>query len=356
MTVVRTYPGGAERGAVLVVVVLVVVAMLGVGHGLVLAARYELVAARAGARHLEARAAAETAVERALDAGGGAWMDSVGEWEESASAPMRVGRMDARVAWRRLTAEAWQIEAAARGARGPEARWARLAWVLDPVERVLAWPGVIGVAPGAPVTLLGSVDAARVADPDPPLTSLLCDVPSGAPGARLGGVTALHQLPPGQLRPPLGRLSFDTLLALGAPHLDGVGTPAPLEGAGVCLDATWSWGDPERPHRPCGAHLPLRTRIGDLRVDGGTGQGILVVDGDLTLAAGARYYGVVLVSGRIEMLGGASLTGYAVAPGGLMLAADARVRGSACRALRALRGNAAELRMAFPMAEPLGPL
>ena len=48
-----------EEGAVLVIVVLLMLATLGLGHSIFLSARYELLATRAGARQLGARAAAE---------------------------------------------------------------------------------------------------------------------------------------------------------------------------------------------------------------------------------------------------------------------------------------------------------
>jgi hypothetical protein len=57
---------------------------------------------------------------------------------------------------------------------------------------------------------------------------------------------------------------------------------------------------------------------GDLEVRGGAGQGLLLVDGDLTLSQGARFVGVVIT--RDDLMsgsGGGSIVG-------LTLAADLR--------------------------------
>ncbi len=74
-------------------------------------------------------------------------------------------------------------------------------------------------------------------------------------------------------------------------------------------------------------------------MDGGVGQGVLVVDGDLTLTAGARYYGFLITTGEVRLEGGAVFEGMALAGGGILVDADARVRGSACWAVRALAAH-----------------
>lgn len=53
----------------------------------------------------------------------------------------------------------------------------------------------------------------------------------------------------------------------------------------------------------------LRHAGGDLVVRGGTGQGILVVEGNLVLTDSARFHGVILVRGHVQLARGASVYG-----------------------------------------------
>ena len=74
-------------------------------------------------------------------------------------------------------------------------------------------------------------------------------------------------------------------------------------------------GDPDRAG-PCASWLPVVHSRGDLTLDGGKGQGVLIVDGSLTLGGGFRFVGVVLVGGNLLVTtGGASVTGGVVAGG-----------------------------------------
>jgi len=182
----------------------------------------------------------------------------------------------------------------------------------------------------------GLVETGRWAAADPPLDAALCAEALSA----LATVTVppVSTLPPADaLRPGLGLLAFDSLLARTPVRVDGSGSPAATEAGGACrTEEAWGWGDPERPWRPCGAHLAVRAAAGDLRVQGGSGQGALVVDGDLTLTDGARFHGLVVATGMLRLRGGAELHGAAIAAGGLEVVAGSRVVGSACPAYRAL--------------------
>jgi hypothetical protein len=135
----------------------------------------------------------------------------------------------------------------------------------------------------------------------------------------------------------LGLVAFDDLLRSADVTVAGSGTPLAAESLGACLlDEPWGWGDPDRPWRPCGGHLPLRAAEGDLRVDGGSGQGMLVVDGDLELTGGARYHGLLVVRGVLRVESGSTFEGMVLAGGGVSLGGGATLRGSACWAVRAL--------------------
>jgi hypothetical protein len=79
--------------------------------------------------------------------------------------------------------------------------------------------------------------------------------------------------------------------------------------------AGWNWGDPEHslPYTsggtttyPCGSYYPIVHVTGDLRVTGHVGQGILLVDGNLTAGGGFTFYGLVIVKGSVQRASGAS--------------------------------------------------
>jgi hypothetical protein len=72
-----------------------------------------------------------------------------------------------------------------------------------------------------------------------------------------------------------------------------------------------NWGEPERSNGGlCTSYYPVIHAPGDLIIDGGRGQGLLLVDGDLTLQGGFEFFGVVLVrGGLLSGPGGARVTG-----------------------------------------------
>jgi len=81
--------------------------------------------------------------------------------------------------------------------------------------------------------------------------------------------------------------------------------------------------------------------VGSLVLLGGEGQGLLVVEGDLTLTAGAWFSGVVIVGGSLRVQGGARLDGFAMVGAGTAVSGGGRIFGSGCAAIRALAGATA---------------
>ena len=143
-----------------------------------------------------------------------------------------------------------------------------------------------------------------------------------------------------------GQVDRDSVAAAAAQLADDavLSAPAPaLDGAGECDAARSSnLGDPLRllgAESPCADYFPVLHAPGNMRIDGGTGQGVLLVDGDLTVAGGARFSGVVVVSGVLEItelseLHGAVLASRVIVHGG------SRARYSSCAVDRALRAAA----------------
>jgi len=95
---------------------------------------------------------------------------------------------------------------------------------------------------------------------------------------------------------------------------------APVVVSGVCQTGmSTNWGDPNRAVSPtpagkCETYYPTVHALGDLRLTGGVGQGILLVDGDLAMSGGFQYTGIIIVRGNLITTGtGAKVTGGVMA-------------------------------------------
>lgn len=81
---------------------------------------------------------------------------------------------------------------------------------------------------------------------------------------------------------------------------------APAVSSGVCNKGSASnWGDPVRhtPAAACEVYFPIIHITGNATLTNGTGQGILLVDGDLTKSGNFSFYGVVIARGTIRSSG-----------------------------------------------------
>jgi hypothetical protein len=345
-------------GAALVAVVLITLALFAIAHGLLALALGELAASRAAARHLEARAAAESAVNRVLDEQGAAWLDSTAVGEARPLGAWTGGRArSTAMAWR-IATESWWIEGSGRIGL-PEARTARLGWAADPLTRVLDLAAALSVRDSVPLALGGTIEAGGPTSVDPPLDPRDCDPWIAELDARYAARPLSPVATFADTLPTLGRLRFAELLAAAEMTVSGSGSPVPVEAAGACsVGEPWNWGDPERPWLPCGPYLPLRAAAGTLDVLGGVGQGLLVVDGDLVLRGGARFYGLVIARGALVLEADARLVGMAIAAGGARLAPGSVLHASACWATRALAAQRATLGRlrAVPGVGVLGPI
>lgn len=77
-----------------------------------------------------------------------------------------------------------------------------------------------------------------------------------------------------------------------------------------------NWGDPN-PANACGDYLPVIHIAGDAHLTTGIGQGILIVDGDLSLTGNVEFYGIVIVKGTLFTSGnGNHIEGTALVAGG----------------------------------------
>jgi hypothetical protein len=78
-----------------------------------------------------------------------------------------------------------------------------------------------------------------------------------------------------------------------------------MYGSYSCHTDYWlNWGDPENPEGVCGDHFPVIYASGDLRIEGkDRGQGILLVEGNLTVTGGFEFFGPVIVKGAVSAEG-----------------------------------------------------
>jgi len=114
----------------------------------------------------------------------------------------------------------------------------------------------------------------------------------------------------------LGSWTYDYLAAQATLSISGNNvrytqpvTPSASGGECTVTDSL-NWGAPASPGSACWDYLPLIHADGTLRVeDGGSGQGLLLVDGDLYLSEDFHFYGLIVVKGRTVLENEAKITG-----------------------------------------------
>jgi len=144
-----------------------------------------------------------------------------------------------------------------------------------------------------------------------------------------------------------GGPTYNSLAALANITLPG-GTytgMAPIALAGVCNKTlTTNWGDPARavPLGACATYFPIIHITGDVKLTTGVGQGILLVDGDVTEAGSFSFTGIIVARGTVRASGtGNSVTGVVMAAAidlgdAVTLAGSATVQYSSCAVKQAL--------------------
>ena len=149
--------------------------------------------------------------------------------------------------------------------------------------------------------------------------------------------------------------TFDKLKALATLIMNNPNPPATVPAYTVTLpprcdtDVETNWGEPMVPGDPCFDYFPIIYHYGDLKLQGGRGQGILLVEGNLTASGGMVFFGPVLVTGTLETTGnsgqGAKFYGGVIAGNVALddlskLAGGALVSYSSCAIHRALQNSA----------------
>ena len=356
-----------ERGFVLVVVLLLLMAVTATGHGLLVLSRSELSVSRARWTVLVRRLVAEGGVRVAAQGISTVSSLPVGEW-----APLGEERVPPRARYvtqaLRLSPEMVLLHSEGVLERLPGAQRAMgLFWGMDPEARVGAALGI--VESGGRLTITGGsrIDAARVLEAPPPWPEARCDAyRPGLDTLLAGGIATwtellAHPLPrsiPGDsprgeevTLPSLGLLDHEALMVGADLQVGGQVSPSPRGMPGRCdQTAALNWGAPLNPLDPCGSYRPVVASEGSLVMEGGEGQGVLLVDGDATLSSGARYFGVVVVAGGLSIQSGAQINGLLRVSGSVTLSGGSEIVGSACAALAALEA-AESLQGLIPLPE-----
>ncbi|MGH7717771.1 MAG: hypothetical protein ACREON_02850, partial [Gemmatimonadaceae bacterium] len=128
--------------------------------------------------------------------------------------------------------------------------------------------------------------------------------------------------------------------------LNGLGPEVKADG--TCdLGNVSNWGDPRKntPAGPCENYFPIIYATGDISISGGIGQGILLVEGNLSVQGGAEFYGPVIVRGRLTTTGtGGRFNGGVMAASvdldQITALGDAVIQYSSCTIEKALNGSA----------------
>ena len=145
-------------------------------------------------------------------------------------------------------------------------------------------------------------------------------------------------------------------LAAGADVIvppNAIVTPSPVVAGGACQrGAAGNWGDPGG-GSSCASYFPVIWAQGDITINGGQGQGILIAGGDVRLGAGAVFAGLVVARDDIVTLaGGGTILGAALAGDARTGAGDHTVIGgggwvqySSCALESAVFGSAPLIRV-----------
>jgi len=123
-----------------------------------------------------------------------------------------------------------------------------------------------------------------------------------------------------------------------------------LNGTGQCdLTVQTNWGDGVNPLGPCGTYFPIVHITGDATINGLQGQGILLVDGSLSVQGGFQWFGITIIQGELKTSGGGSTDAHfwgatmvhdSVSFGTNTLSGHANINYSQCAVLKVLNATA----------------
>jgi len=226
------------------------------------------------------------------------------------------GDDDWRGAIHRLGRDLFLVELTAADAPGADAPQtvaarARLGWLVHarPVKVVVS----AALSTGGPA-IVGSGSTLDGRD-QPPADRTDCPPPDSAvPGLAAGAITTIGSPRIDGSPPTVARQGGDTGLAVEdqlafeqlasqatITLLGGSWATGPLATGTDCdVGSLRNWGDPSSVDGPCSNYLPIVHVTGDLTLTAGQGQGILLVDGNLVVSGGYRFFGLIMVRGTLD--------------------------------------------------------
>jgi len=123
-----------------------------------------------------------------------------------------------------------------------------------------------------------------------------------------------------------------------------------VNGSGQCdMTVQTNWGDGVNPAGPCGTYFPIVHITGDATINGTQGQGILLIDGSLSVQGGFQWFGITIVQGQLKTAGGGSTDAHfwgatmvhdSVSFGTNQLSGHANINYSQCAVLKVLNSTA----------------
>lgn len=102
-----------------------------------------------------------------------------------------------------------------------------------------------------------------------------------------------------------GDLQFEDLAQMANVTVPGGNMKIqPVVSAGQCdRSLNTNWGDPLDQTSPCAKYFPFVYSSGSLSINGVTGQGVLVVNGNLSVQGNFQFYGPVIIKGTLKTTG-----------------------------------------------------
>lgn len=208
--------------------------------------------------------------------------------------------------------------------------------VIDGADNV---PGGWGVTCGTGFpALAGVLDSAGATDS----TGICAGCLTGSPPIRTSATGARMSV-----YDNFGSVDFATLAASAekvvAGPISGIG-PSTLPGfPPTCNTADpANWGDALDPSGRCGNYFPIIYAPGDVELVSGRGQGVLLVQGNLTISGPFEFYGVIVVQGTVTATNGqvygALMTASAGGVPSGSIAGTSQVKYSHCAVDRSLTG------------------
>lgn len=113
-----------------------------------------------------------------------------------------------------------------------------------------------------------------------------------------------------------GYTNYSTLTSQANVTLSAGGsyTAAPVVVGGVCQTAgqPTNWGDGNNHNNPCGGYFPIIwiQGSGTTYITGGQGQGVLLVDGNVSMDGNFEFYGMVVVRGTTTTIANSTVKIY----------------------------------------------